>query len=161
MSDLLLILTILLSAGRNVFSKGMTDVARETNAFFGQMLLFATGGLTLLLLSPRKALAFSAEILPYSAIYGVLLCLAQGFYVVALKKGNTSICSLVYSFGFLIPTIFGSIFWNEAFGITKYIGLALAVAALFLTMNTEKQDGVDQGFFPRCFWRRYFPAVWA
>lgn len=139
---------MLLTAGRNIVSKGMTTgTDGKKSFFFGQMLLFFVGGATIFCLNPAKCLSVSVQILPYSLIYGVLLCSAQGLYVLALKKGNTSVCVLVYSFGFLIPTVLGAVCYNEDFGITKYIGLLMAIATLILTANTEKREGADGKYF--------------
>lgn len=147
MSEAFLVLTILLSSGRNIVSKGMTqNLCGKKDFFFGQMLLFFFGGLIILVSAPQKALFVPVEVFPYSIVYGLLLFLAQGLYTLALKTGNTSVCALVYSFGFLIPTVAGSIFWSEPFGINQYIGLALAIATLFLTTSTEKREGVGKSY---------------
>ena len=62
--------------------------------------------------------------------FGIATFLAQWCYTIALSKGPTSICAMVYSFGFIFPTVSGVLFWNETFTVTSILGLLIAISAI-------------------------------
>ena len=66
----------------------------------------------------------------YGAIYGVLVFFAQWCYTVALSRGTTSICAMIYSMAFIISSIAGVLFWDEKLGVLAIVGLALAILAV-------------------------------
>lgn len=135
LDNLLLALTVTLCAARSGISKKISG--NENLFFLGQLITFTVGAILTFCLSPAKALKISPGHIPYSLIYGVLIASSQGMYTLALKSGNTSICSLIYSFGFIIPTVSGALFWNESFGWNQYLGLILAVLTIIFSANTD------------------------
>jgi hypothetical protein len=87
----LLLLTIFLSVGRNILSKGISAFGFGTKNFFIiQGNLFLSGTLVLLIFSNGLS-AVSLPTIFYSVIYGLLLISAQWNYTAALKTGNTSV----------------------------------------------------------------------
>lgn len=138
---LLLGLSVLLSAGRNAISKKTATVSRGGREFFlSQTLLFLSAAL-LLGVGCVRTLRVSGLTVVLGVIYGVLLVLAQWMLTVALRSGNTSLCSVVYSFGFLLPTLSGALFWQETFTVRDGVGLALAVCVILLSAKREKGSG--------------------
>ena len=96
MEFFLLGLSVVLSTGRNLFSKNLSDIHFGTRPFFWcQSILFLCGGVALLVLGDISVASISLVTLTYAIIYGLLLILAQWFYTVALAKGNTALCSTV------------------------------------------------------------------
>jgi drug/metabolite transporter (DMT)-like permease len=89
--------------------------------------------------------------LVYAIIYGLLLILAQWFYTAALAKGNTALCSTVYSLGFIFPTLSGAILWSEPFSILDVLGILCAVSAVIvsgLKLQSIEQTGKYYYFIP-------------
>ena len=136
-----LIFAIMLGSGRSVFSKRMTSGTDSKKLFyFNQFLLFLSGTVSVFLCDIKAFTTATAKTFIYGAIFGIVTIIAQWCYTVALNKGPTSICAMIYSFGFILPTVSGALFWNEPFGITTFIGLFIAVSAIIVSSFTNKTD---------------------
>ena len=134
MAFLLLGLSVILSTGRNLFSKNLSDVQFGTKPFFlCQCALFLFGGAALALFGKISFDTIAYQTLIYAAVYALLLILAQWFYTAALAKGNTALCSTVYSLGFILPTLSGAILWSEPFSVLDVFGLLCAISAVILS----------------------------
>lgn len=137
--------SVVLSAGRSIFSKKMACMAPRPGLFFrNQALLFLSAGLLLLAGNPDAFAAVSPVTVGYSVIYGLLLIASQWMYTFAMKLGLTSVCSLIYSFGFIFPTISGVLFWNETFTGSDLLGVILVLAVILLTFRGDA-EGVESG----------------
>lgn len=146
----LLGISILLSTGRNLFSKRLSNTRFGTDSFFlCQSILFLFGGISLLLFGGISWNAVAAQTWLYALLYGFLLICAQWFYTAALSAGNTALCSTVYSMGFIFPTLSGAIFWSESFGFFDFFGILCAVAAILFSGKT--QDGKSEAHHNRYF----------
>ena len=138
---LILGLSVLLSAGRNAVSKRTAvDMTDKRGFFLSQTVLFLCAAL-LLAVGSVRTLSASPLTLLYGVIYGVLLVLAQWMLTLSLARGNTSLCSVVYSLGFVLPTLSGTLFWNESFTLRDGVGLALAISVILLSAKREKGSG--------------------
>ena len=142
MINLLLIgLSIFLSTGRNILSKNLSDIRFGTKNFFlCQSVLFTCGGAALTLFGKVNFSDVVLATLGYAFVYGTLLIFAQWFYTSALAKGNTALCSTVYSLGFILPTLSGTIFWSEEFSPVDAFGITCAVAAVIVSGVKPKSD---------------------
>ncbi len=137
--------SVVLSAGRSIFSKKMACMTPKPGLFFrNQALLFLSAGLLLLAGNPDAFAAVSPVTVGYSVIYGLLLIASQWMYTFAMRLGLTSVCSLIYSFGFIFPTMSGVLFWNETFTGNDFLGLILALAVILLTFRGDA-EGVESG----------------
>ena len=142
---LYLMTSVVLSAGRSIFSKKMACMTPRPGLFFrNQALLFLSAGLLLWVGNPDAFAAVSPVTTGYSVIYGLLLIASQWMYTFAMKLGLTSVCSLIYSFGFIFPTISGVLFWNETFTGSDFLGLILVLAVILLTFRGDA-EGVESG----------------
>ena len=131
MAYLLLVLSIVLSVGRNMLSKDLSSIKFKTRQFFlCQGVLFLCGGVALVLFGDISFGALSPTTLVYAIVYGILLVLAQWFYTASLAKGNTALCSTVYSLGFVLPTLSGAVLWHERFSAFDFVGILCAVSAV-------------------------------
>ena len=142
MAYLLLALSVVLSTGRNLFSKKLSDIPFGTSPFFlCQSALFLCGSVALVLFGKISFSIIAPITLVYAIIYGLLLILAQWFYTAALAKGNTALCSTVYSLGFIFPTLSGAIIWAEAFSFLDLLGILCAVSAIILSGRKPQAKG--------------------
>lgn len=151
---LLLAISILCSTARNVFSKDISDVSFGTGAFFAlQTVIFGVGCLLLAAFGmPLQKMSLQTAI--YSVCYGFLLAGAQYLYTLALKSGKVGICSTVYSLGFILPAISGTIFWNEPVNAHNVFGIALVIPMIALCAYGKKSSDNGAGkeyIFPLIF----------
>ncbi len=138
---LFLLLSVSLTSGRNIASKKTASDNKETSHFFfSQAMLFLSAALLLISFNITSFSSLSATTIIYGIIYGVLLILSQWMFTLALKNGSTAICSVIYSLGFIIPTVSGSIFWDEAFTLTDLLGFVLALSTIAFTVIGKEKD---------------------
>ena len=140
-SALLLILSATLASVRNVLTRGFASFSYKKREFFGiQALIFGIGSMMLLIVNIFSFNGLSAYTLLLALIYGVLLVCAQWFYTIALANGKIALCATIYSFGFLIPTLSGTIFWNESITALGALGILMAVPVLLISGISKKNE---------------------
>ena len=71
----------------------------------------------------------------FAAIYGVLYFAAIFCGLEAIELGSMSLSVLFTQCGFLIPTIFNAIYFNEPINALSVIGIVLIVVALVMTID--------------------------
>ncbi len=142
-----IVLSVLCSTLRNLFSKRLSAAPFGSRSFFFlQSLLFFSGGFLLLLFSFRSESFLSPLTFVYSLCYGLLLISAQWLYTMAMKQGNVGVCSTVYYFGFIIPTLAGVLWWKDTLKVTGAIGILLVLVSILLSGfdSKSKHDSVDK-----------------
>lgn len=138
---LYLLLSVSLTSGRNIASKKTAaDNTAPSQFFFSQAMLFGAAALLLISFSLTSFSTVSSTTVIYGIIYGVLLIASQWMFTLALKIGSTSVCSVIYSLGFIIPTVSGAIFWNEEFTPTDALGFLLALTTILFTVIGKEND---------------------
>ena len=141
MPYLSLSISIILSTCRNIFSKKISSVRFGTRPFFiCQGVLFLFGGIAVMLFGNVKAEAVEAPVLLFALIYGATLISAQWFYTLALSRGNTALCSAIYSLGFILPTLTGAVIYNESLLLFDVIGIIFASLAVVASATTQKNE---------------------
>lgn len=143
-----LIMSVSLSSGRNIASKKTAaDTNKKSQFFLSQSILFASAALLLFGFGVSNLATVSAVTIVYGIVYGVLLVLSQWMFTLALQNGNTALCTVIYSLGFLLPTVSGALFWNEDFTILHLIGVLVAVAVILLSAKKEKKESESEKSF--------------
>ena len=149
MAYLLLALSVVLSTGRNLFSKKLSDVPFGTSPFFlCQSALFLCGSAALVLFGKISFGVVAYQTMIYAAVYAILLIFAQWFYTSALVKGNTALCSTVYSLGFILPTLSGAILWSEAFSFLDLLGIMCAISAVIISgLRSQAKEKATKSYY--------------
>ena len=133
---LLLSASIALTVGRSIFSKAVSGNPFGTRRFFlVQATTFGVAAVLMLLLSIDSLLVVSHLTWSLALLYGICLVSSQWCYTAALRKGNTSVCATVYSFGFFIPALSGMLFFSEEMTAFKIVGLLLLIPALLCSVR--------------------------
>jgi|GEM_PF-1202600 len=141
-SAFLLLTTVIFSVLRNTMSKKISGCAFKTREFFFiQTLLFSSGSIILAgfyAFSPKNC---SVNTLILGALYGLFLISAQWMYTSAMNEADISVCSVVYSMGFIFPTFSGKLFYNETITIGQCVGLLFALAVVIFSNINFKEKG--------------------
>ena len=147
---MLIALSVVLSTGRNLFSKNIAGVRFGTKRFFAvQATIFGVGGGLLLLQSRLEILDVAGSTCIYAVVYGVMLVAAQWCYTVALSRGKVAICSTIYSMGFIIPTLYSATMTGEKLGFCKLIGIALvSISIVLYNSNGQEKTRSNNGVSP-------------
>lgn len=136
---LLLFLSILCSTSRNLFSKKLSDAPFGSKRFFRfQSALFFAGGILLSAFFLPSGKVPAPLTIAYAICYGILLLSAQWLYTMSMNQGNVGVCSTVYYFGFIIPTLGGVLWWKDSLKVTGIVGIFLVLVSIFLS-------GLDSG----------------
>ena len=147
---LYLFLSVSLSSGRNITTKKTAIDTNITSQFFlSQTLLFGVGGLLISFFGIKDLTSLSTLTILYGVIYGILLIASQWAFAFSLKLGSAAICSVIYSLGFILPTVSGAVFWGEDFTVLHLLGILGAISVILLT---AQKDGANhpsnKGFIP-------------
>ena len=94
-----------------------------------------------------KEFNINAELLIYSLCFAAAYFCAVIFTIFAIKEGSLSLTSLLSSYSLIIPTMFGALFLNEEFGITKKVGIVILLISLFFIGNIKKGERVSKKWF--------------
>lgn len=144
MNYLLLIITLILGTSKNLISKGGGAPFSGREALLNiniitaiaALIIFGAGGVDL----SGAGIAF----IIITVLFGVFIMLSQMLYISALKKEQVSVCSLIYSCGFIIPTFFGALYYGEKILIFDIIGVAIMIAAVYFVSGFEKGHKVSK-----------------
>ena len=137
-----------MGTGRSVFSKKMSSgTYKEKKFYINQALFFLAAAVILFLFNWNAFDKITLFTVCYGAFYGILVFFAQWCYTVALSRGTTSICAMIYSMAFIISSIAGVLFWNEPFGILTALGLVLAILAVATSaFSGDRSQKTGKGF---------------
>ena len=140
-SALLILLSASLASGRNVLMKSFSPFSFKRREFFLiQAAIFGVGGIALFFVNLFSYNGISLFTFLIALVYGIVLLCAQWCYTIALTMGKTAICVTIYSFGFLIPTLSGAIFWQEEITVCGYLGIGLIIPVLIISGMGKKSS---------------------
>ena len=97
------------------------------------MISFASGMIVLMIFNKTDCNSISSLTVLYSVIFGLLLVSAQWCFVASLNKGKVGICSIIYGMGFILPTLFGTLFYNEEMTVCDIIGVFAVVISVIIS----------------------------
>ncbi|MBQ7906623.1 MAG: EamA family transporter [Clostridia bacterium] len=144
-SALLLATSATFASVRNMLTKSFSGFCIKSREFFGiQAAVFGAGSiiLTVVCLFDFKGIAPLTVLL--ALIYGAMLLCAQWFYTIALTTGKTAICTTIYSFGFVLPTLSGVLFWNESISVFGILGILTVIPVLIISgLGSKKAEGKE------------------
>ena len=140
LSGTLLFLSAALASVKNVLIKTFSGYTINHREFFGlQSSIFGSGCVVLLIVNLFDFNGISGLTVLCAFLYGIFLVCAQWLYTIALTNGKTALCATVYSFGFVIPTLSGTIFWGETISVCGILGILTVVPALVISsINPSK-----------------------
>lgn len=148
MNIILLIISPLLGTGRSVFTKKMSSGSLDKRGFYmRQGLLFLSAAIAMFLFDLDGFAQITWLTVVYAMVYGIFVVLSQCYYSIALDRGPTSICAMIYSFAFVFPAVSGAIFWDEPFGIISVIGIVFAILAIIATAFSGERDAKNRKGF--------------
>ena len=140
---LILLLSTLLAMGKSLFCKalGTGSYTKKENALlnFKALLVAAVCSLLFIINKMEQLKSVSSFSLTLSVIFGFTVAMTQIMQAKAMGNGPTSVVSLIYSCGFLIPIFYGLIFLQEEVSVFQWLGVGLLIVALYLIVyNGDK-----------------------
>jgi len=86
-----------------------------------------------------KLFAISSFSVILSIFFGLSVAITQIMQIKAMGSGPSSMVSLIYSCGFLVPIFYGVIFWDESVSAFQWGGVALLQVALCFILKKQKR----------------------
>lgn len=140
MEWLLLVLSILLGAGKSVLSKsvnlnggGLKQTMKANTILFSFAFCFV-----------GVFVFFSVKEwnLPWLLViaYAVCVLFSQISLMKAVEWGSVAISSLFYSCGFMIPTIWGCIYFKEGINALHVVGVVLILISFICSVDRKKSE---------------------
>lgn len=141
MNVILLLAIIAACSLKNVFTR-YCSVNGESNSsvFFFNLLASAAALIISFPLFFQKGWECNGYVLLIGLLLGLANLMVQFLYIKALSKGEMSLSTLFYTCGFLLPTMIGTIVWQEAINWIQVAGVILIVISLTIgTVDRKKQ----------------------
>ena len=133
---LLLCLSVALGSGKNLISK----FCPQRKIFIFNAIAFAVAFICILIIGLIGGITVNGYIILFAALYALFTMLAQICYIKAVAVGDFSISSLMYSCGFMIPSIFGAIIYHEKVTAFQIVGF-IVILASFIIGNLKREKG--------------------
>ena len=130
---LIFTLSLFLGVSKNLlpkFSKG--DFSKISNIMSANIITSVSALLIFSIQGLKFSLFLDLRFVLMAALYGLFTLGSQSLYIKAVKDGPVSICSMIYAFCFLIPTIIMAIYFKEEISIMWILGIALVIVAVIL-----------------------------
>lgn len=145
MEYILLAIAVMLGASKNIFTK---IVKKNAVSFYDTMKMnvitfaFALVAVFLIGITSIKT-TFQV---PWALVvcYAVCTLGSQVALMKAVELGSVSISSLFYSCGFMLPTLFGSIYYQEEINALHIVGLVLIIVSF--VCSAKKEEGKKFNF---------------
>lgn len=133
MNTVLLGLSILLGAGKNVAVKAGQRDFRGFRALAQLNAIGAAVSVGILLLWGGRLYVPNLRFLLLAAGYAGCTFASQALYAVAAAGGSATVSAQIYSFGFVLPTAFGLVWYREPLRIPAGIAVGLMAVSLILS----------------------------
>ena len=149
---LILALSTLLATSKALFCKalGTGQYSKKETAILNFKALLVAFICSLLFVADEfnKLFKISAFSIVLSIFFGISVAITQIMQSRAMGNGPSSLVSLVYSCGFLVPIFYGLIFWDEDVSIYQWLGILLLVVALCLIVCKGEKSGRMLAWLP-------------
>ena len=78
---------------------------------------------------------------PFALALGVLFITVFNLMGITAQRNGLSVVSVAAKMSVVLPIVFGLIYYNESLGVFKFIGILLALIAVYLT-SIKKTEGL-------------------
>jgi len=141
MEYFLIVLSSFLAAFRSILSKDVNKRKSFFNDCFHSNILIFIFGLVFLVLFSIGKMSLDLSSFPFwlPILYGITLYCAQLFLLLACRIGPVGITATIYYSGFILTTIFGTLYANESINVF-YIIAFLLIAGAIVIFNLREKD---------------------
>ena len=138
---LLLFLSVITAAGKAITGKKVGTDNKTLKGVFRMNCLIYAIALVVIFLSmyPNFSAIFSLSSysLTLAVVFAMVMLFTQITQIKAFSSGSSSVTILIFSCGFLIPTFYSAIVYQEAISPAQFPGIGLILLSLFLIVNPK------------------------
>lgn len=132
MNYLLLIISVACGVAKNLISKSGNDKFSWPDGMLFSNIITALLAIVIFMSGKTNfSSMMSPGIIVQAFVLGACTMLSQMLHIIAVKNGSVSVCSLIYSCGFVIPTIFGIAAFGDYVSVTAIIGIIMLMAGIY------------------------------
>lgn len=136
----LLMGSVALGTTKSILSKLVKEKNEKAyKTLFSNIIMFTVSFIVVTAMGFHSLNGYQGVPLLLAILYGVCTVGGQIALMQAVTIGPVSISSLFYSCGFLLPTIFGTIYYKENFHFLQGIGIGLTLLAFLLSIEKEEK----------------------
>lgn len=145
----LLILSVLTASGKALFAKavGVSNTSKKQTLIMNFQAFVVSFVCSLVVVIPKFSQLFTIS--TYSLLLALLFALSVATTQITQSKamglGTSSVVSLIYSFGFIVPIVYSMFVWNESVSITQCIGLVFLIVSLVLVVKKKEEKKQSKG----------------
>lgn len=145
---MLALLLILISTAANLMEGVLVKQYnnKHTKGGFVFTALVSLFSMLFFVITDTNGFTFTADMLPYSLISGVMYASASLLTFVALGCGPFALSMLFISYSGIFSIFYGFFFLHEDIGVFTWIGIACMLASVYLT-RAEKQPDENKASF--------------
>ena len=162
MDYILLVTAVLLGVSKNV----LTKVVKKKSVNF-----YDTMKINVITFSLALITVFLIGIASVKTLFQVPYLLAGAFAVCslgslitlmkAMEHGSVSLSSLFYSCGFILPTVFGAVYYKEEINVAHVIGILLIVVSFSFSIKKEQGKNFNLGWLIAALGGLFFSGMLA
>lgn len=132
---------------KSVFAKmGNRHLTENHNIYTYNFYMLLVTFLLMLIVGIPTFNGLSTPTVLLAVLYGIFLVLSQVFLIRAMNLGDTSVSTLFYSSGFLVPIIVSVFLYDETISIWQGIGVVLMLLSFVVTVR-KKEKGATLKWF--------------
>ena len=147
MDYILLFISFTTLGFKSLFAKmGNKYLTEEYNIYTYNFYMLVVTFLLMLVIGIPSWNGLSVSAILLACIYGVLLVLSQVFLIKAMNLGDTSVSTLFYSSGFLVPIVASIFLYDEKVSVWQGIGVVLMLLSFVVTVK-KKEKGTTLKWF--------------
>ena len=149
---LILALSTLMATGKALFCKalGTGQYSKKETAVlnFKALLIAFFCSLIFVIDKISMLLETSAFSVVLSMFFGASVSITQIMQAKAMGNGPSSLVTLFYSCGCIVPVFYGLLFWQESVSVYQWLGIVLLVVALCLIVFKSEKASSVRAWFP-------------
>lgn len=150
---LLFAMALGLGVSKNVLPKiGGHQFSGISNIMAVNIVTAIIGIIVLAIQGVDLSVALDIRFIIMAAFYGIATIGAQSLYIKAVEYGSVSVCSMIYAFGFLMPTFIMSAYLKEQISHFKIFGIVIIiVAVIMVTLSKRCGSTASKKYLPFIF----------
>lgn len=141
----LLIISIFMSVLKNILSKyGDAEFEGVPALFKLNSIIALVTAVMALMMGGRFIGSLNTDSIILCVVNAITAILAQVFFIRSVAAGSVTVSSLFYACGFIIPTIWGAVYYHEEITALQIVGLLVLCVSLWL--GTQKEESGKKDF---------------
>ncbi|MBQ7915248.1 MAG: EamA family transporter [Firmicutes bacterium] len=140
MNYIILIFSVMCAGIKSTFSKvGNRYLDQHNNIYSLNFYLFLVAWLVILVVGAKSVFPIHGFMIFLAIFYALFTLLSILLYIKATQLGSVLLSSLIYSCGFLVPTVVGILFQTETMTLLQLAGIMLMLISFGISAKANEK----------------------